>query len=258
LIPGAAAWIESTSGVDITPCHDIEGNWSPGPLCRGFNAQDPGYGGDTWANWCSNVATIGWADTCGKSLPELDNEPPTAVITNPTDGTVFDEAPGVFDLQVDAQDDLDYIKVEIEINGTIQPLADETPPYQFSGVNFPAGAWTLRAVATDAANNVVYSAPVGIGVGQEAPQTSGGEDGGLDAGEDGGLDAGEDGGLDAGEDGGLDAGEDGGTGGIGGSGGGGIGDGDDARGCSIAPMSNGPTTMALLLLGGLLLRRRRD
>ena len=93
LIPGAAAWVESNSGIDITPCHDIEGNWAPGPLCKGFNAQDPGYGGDTWANWCSDVATIGWASTCGPSLPELDNEPPTVTITNPANGTVFDEAP---------------------------------------------------------------------------------------------------------------------------------------------------------------------
>lgn len=244
LIPGAAAWIESTSGYDITPCHDIEGNWAPGPLCRGFNAQDPGYGGDTWANWCSNVASIGWASTCGPSLPELDNEPPTVAITNPPNGTVYDEAPAVFDLQVNAQDDLDYIKVEIEVNGAIQPLSDDTPPYQFSGVNFPAGAWTIRAIATDAADNVVYSAPVGFGVGQEAPQTSGDDDGGDDGGGDGGGDDGD---------------NSGGTGGIGGTGGegGGEADGDGGCACDASPSGRGATGFAALLLGGLLLRRRR-
>ncbi len=244
LIPGAAAWVESNSGIDITPCHDIEGNWAPGPLCKGFNAQDPGYGGDTWANWCSDVATIGWASTCGPSLPELDNEPPTVAITNPADGTVFDEAPAVFDLQVNAQDDLDYIRVEIEVNGAVQPLSDDTPPYQFSGVNFPAGAWTIRAIATDAADNVVYSAPVGFGVGQEAPQTSGGDDGGGD-------DAGGD---DAGGD---DGSNDGGTGGIGSTGGDAGADSDEGCGCNTAPGSGGGSGLAALLLGGLFLRRRR-
>lgn len=239
LISGAASWIEATSGYDITPCHDIEGNWAPGPLCRNFNAQDPGYGGDTWANWCSDVASIGWASTCGPSLPELDNADPTVVITNPPNGTVFDGAPAVFDLQIDAQDDLDYIKVEIEINGDLQPLADDTPPYQFSNVNFPEGSWTLRAVATDAADNVVYSQPVGIGVGQDAPQVPDDDDsGGDDSGGDGGD-------------------EDGGTGGIGGSGDASGASSEDGNGCSIASGEGRGVHLAALLLGGLLLRRRR-
>ena len=247
LIPGAASWVEEASGYDITPCHNIDGTWSPGPLCKGFYAQEPGVGGDTWANYCQDVPTIGWAETCGPALPDLDGAPPTVAITSPADGTVFDTGPATFDLEIDAQDDLEYIKVEIEINGAIQALSDDSPPYRFSGVNFPEGAWTIRAVATDAADNVVFSAPVGIGVGQAAPAPSDGGGSGDDGG--GGDDSGGDDSI-----GGDSAGaEDGGTGGGSNDADGG----DDGCGCDTRDDGGAAGPLALLMLAGVGLRRRR-
>jgi MYXO-CTERM domain-containing protein len=35
LIHRAIPWIEEHSGVDVTPCYDVEGNWEPGPDCGG-------------------------------------------------------------------------------------------------------------------------------------------------------------------------------------------------------------------------------
>ena len=249
LIPGAASWVESESGYDITPCHTIDGTWSPGPLCREAYAQEPGVGGDSWSNYCRDVPKTGWIDTCGPGLPDLDNAAPTVSITSPADGTVFEEVPAVFDIEIAAQDDLEYINVGIEINGEVQPLTDDSPPYRFSGVTFPQGQWTLRAVATDAADNTVFSAAVGVGVGQAAPEPEPEPEPG-----DSGGDAGDDSGGDAG----IDAGGDSGIGETGGESFGGDGASGDEEGCSCdAGGRGGATPMALLLLAGLGLRRRR-
>lgn len=69
-----AGWIEGTSGVDITPCHDSNGDWNPGPDCRDFALQ-PWLGDGTWNAGCPNGGTTGWVSTCGP--PFMDEpEPP--------------------------------------------------------------------------------------------------------------------------------------------------------------------------------------
>jgi hypothetical protein len=61
----------------------------------------------------------------------------------------------------------DTAKVELSINGEVQPVVDETPPYGFEGVQFPRGTWEVVAVATSIWENVGESVPVVLDVGVE-------------------------------------------------------------------------------------------
>lgn len=215
---GAVAWVEQESGIDITPCHNVDGTWTPTPDCAGFFAGEPtGHG--TWSSWCDATPVGGSSETCGPPFDaDPDNDPPTITITSPNDGQTYDTAPTTIDITMDANDGGGWgvVTVEIEINGDVQPIIDEVEPWQFSGVTFPEGQYTLVAIATDHAGNEGRSAAIGIGVGEEAPDPpppptdtdTGGDGGGT--GDDGGTG---DGGV-PGDDGGTDDGgtdDDGGT-----------------------------------------------
>jgi hypothetical protein len=65
LMHPAVPWIEATSGIDITPCHDADGTWAPGPQCTGFLGGAPGASGGTWADGCADLLPSGDAQTCG-------------------------------------------------------------------------------------------------------------------------------------------------------------------------------------------------
>jgi hypothetical protein len=60
----AVPWIEEQSGIDISPCHDADGKWHPGPDCHGFS-QDPLATGRSWANGCAEPTLSPPAATCG-------------------------------------------------------------------------------------------------------------------------------------------------------------------------------------------------
>lgn len=70
-----AAWIEGSSGTDVTPCHDPNGQWNPGPRCTDF-ALEPWLGEGSWSEGCPNGGTTGWVSTCGPAYPD-ESEPPT-------------------------------------------------------------------------------------------------------------------------------------------------------------------------------------
>jgi hypothetical protein len=57
-------WIEKTSGIDITPCHDADGTWHPGPGCGGFPL-DMAATGRSWDKGCAEPALSPPAATCG-------------------------------------------------------------------------------------------------------------------------------------------------------------------------------------------------
>lgn len=67
LIHVYAPWIENTSGIDITPCHDADGTWNPSEACAAF-PMAPGAGGGTWAAGCSGGEQSGIGQTCGPGL----------------------------------------------------------------------------------------------------------------------------------------------------------------------------------------------
>ena len=66
-------WFEQDSGLDLTPCHDAEGNWSPGPDCGGF-PQNAGAGGGSWPS-CNPGPVSGASATCGAPYAEPAPEP---------------------------------------------------------------------------------------------------------------------------------------------------------------------------------------
>jgi MYXO-CTERM domain-containing protein len=63
LVHPYAGWIESTAGVDVTPCHDADGTWNPSDACQAF-PMSPGTGGATWVDGCEGERS-GIAETCG-------------------------------------------------------------------------------------------------------------------------------------------------------------------------------------------------
>lgn len=62
-------WIEDTSGIDITPCHDADGTWNPGDGCTDFPL-DPGPGAADWPSGCAGGRLSGPSASCGDPFVE--------------------------------------------------------------------------------------------------------------------------------------------------------------------------------------------
>jgi len=95
--------------------------------------------------------------------PASSNVPPTVALTSPTTGAVF-VATSTVNLTADAND-LDGAVFKVEFFADATKLGEDTSsPFSFAWTNVPAGAHTLRAVATDDSGIVRTSAPVNITV----------------------------------------------------------------------------------------------
>lgn len=256
--PGAAKWIEENSGVDVTPCHDVNtGNWQPGPECGDFYTGGS-MGTGTWSNWCGGTPSLEWSATCGPSFGnEMENNPPTVTITAPAEDLCVTPDSNPYDIMMEANDDSGYVtQIQLQINGDLQDIIDMQAPWQFSNVQFPVGTWEVVAVAEDFWGNVGESAPVTVQMVEDLSEcTSGDDDGGED--EEGGGESDE--GGDEGEDTGVGEEDDGAEDGTGE--GGMLGDeGEVDSGCSCSasndasPMGTGLGLGLLALLG--LVRRR--
>lgn len=75
-------WLEGFAGLDLSPCFDVGGAWSPTAACGGFPADllDPQ---STWGSGCATKELGGWSATCGQPFghgpfpgPEPEPEPP--------------------------------------------------------------------------------------------------------------------------------------------------------------------------------------
>lgn len=64
LIHRYVPWFESETGIDITPCHDADGQWNPSPECQRFYAGDEEGQGD-WSNICRGTLVSDHSQTCG-------------------------------------------------------------------------------------------------------------------------------------------------------------------------------------------------
>ena len=181
------AWVEQQSGIDVTPCFDAQGNWTPNPSCGGFPL-DPGSGaGTTWQQGCGGGGVSGFSATCGQPFSsEADDEPPTVTITAPTDGSTYMTGGGdvvQVAINVDANDNVGLQVVSLVINGDPVPNSDDmVAPFTWN-LDFPQGSWTIEAVARDYSQNQATSDPVTVGVDQEPeppppdPDTGGDGDG---------------------------------------------------------------------------------
>jgi MYXO-CTERM domain-containing protein len=197
-----------------------------------------------------------------------DNEPPTAAITYPNDGDVFE--PGAeFEITVQVDDDVQVAEVTLFVDGAAQGSDASSPFGPWPVSNIPEGSYEFYIEAADVAGNVTMSNVVSIDVTPDGlpPPPSGDESGGTGGG-------GSDGGGDSpGEGGSLDTGGEGGEGDGGGDGDGGAGALPPGYGTSFGPDnsasgcectsgagSRGGLGMGVLLLGLLGLRtqgRRR-
>lgn len=228
-------WLEQESGLDLTPCHDADGTWNPGPGCRQFPV-DPGVGGGDWYGGCEPGPLGGWSSTCGDGFDAVpDPGPPAVRVTTPMDGAVFEPDPGedTASIPIVAEADdgagwgIDHVRLLID--GTEVPHgSDDDAPYEFDAVAFPRGTWTITVIARDWAGNEAQSDSVVIGVG-ETPEP--GDGGTGDGGTDGAGTSDGSGGTNDGDD-GDDAGDDGGSAG-------GAGDDDDAGGCGCTTAPRG-------------------
>jgi hypothetical protein len=57
-------WIQTDSGLNITPCHDAGGAWVGGPACTKFPTDPGGMSNGTWATGCNGGALADPAPTC--------------------------------------------------------------------------------------------------------------------------------------------------------------------------------------------------
>ncbi len=204
----AIPWIEEHSGIDVTPCHDSQGNWAPTPEC-GAMPLDPGSGMGNWNTGCSDGPVNGFGGLCGDPFGSGDDvDPPSVSITAPSNGTVFDIPPGetqaevTIDVAADDGDGFGVASVRLLINGSEFPgNLDATEPYTWTLV-FNQGAYTIEAVAEDWTGNQASADPVGIGVGEDPPDVPDSDTGDGDSGTaDTGVDSGDEVG-DTGDDGG--------------------------------------------------------
>jgi hypothetical protein len=161
-------WIEEDSGLDVTPCHDVDGTWNPTGACQRFET-DPMDGG-SWQEWCAGELSAS-SETCGPAFDaEPDDTPPTVSISMPDDETIFEGGPVNVSIELDAGDgDGHGVRVvRVSINGMVQDFELREPPYAFSG-NFPQGGYLLVGVAEDWAGNVGESEIVRFAVDAELP-----------------------------------------------------------------------------------------
>jgi MYXO-CTERM domain-containing protein len=250
LAVNAVEWIEQDSDIDVTVCHDINGNWDPGPLCGNFFNGHPGLSYGSWYTWCEDATALPWSSTCGPDFytENYEQNPPQLEITVPMNGQSFAEDSLVLDVTVLAQDDSGLpVDVQIEINGMLQALVVDQSPALF-GATFPAGEYTIIAHGTDIWGNATQSQPVSFTVGGS------GGDGDGDTGGDGDGDGDGDSGGQEETDGGGESpsteGETGGDAGLDST------SGSDG-GCSTGPAGRGSAWLGLSLLGLAWVRRRR-
>jgi MYXO-CTERM domain-containing protein len=178
LMQGAIPWVEGQlNGLDLTPCHDSDGTWNPGPDCKGFYAGEPNVGAGNWGNFCQGTPFNNASATCGDGyMPDAD--PPTVTITAPTDGQRIEVTDAV-DIAITAVDGWGSVReVRLEIDGVDIGIPDYTEPFGYAGATFPAeGVYELVAKAEDWNGQIGESAPVYLGVGMDVPAGTGGEEG---------------------------------------------------------------------------------
>jgi MYXO-CTERM domain-containing protein len=263
LMHNAIPWIESDSGVDITPCHNSDGDWEPTPEC-GAIPYEPANGVGSWNNGCSGGPVSGFSSLCGDAFGSgEDPNPPTVDITSPASGTAFmipdgdTQADVSIDVSADDGDGFGVASVRLRINNQDFPgNTDSSEPYAWNLV-FGPGGYVIEAVATDYVGNESSADVITIGVDQAAPPLPSG-DGDGDTG-DGDTGDGDPGDGDSGGDGDGDGELGGETGSPGFTGGDGT---SGTNGCACATQdgerSAGWGILALLGICGVRRRRRES
>lgn len=156
-------WVEEQAGIDITPCHSVDGTWQPTPECGGYATEPTGAG--SWADQCGgNDPRSLPSSTCGAAFVPEENDPEVRILS-PSDGTVIDQFPAEVTVQVEAMDDTAVRAVRLAVDGEV--LQEKlTEPWVFTGT-FPKGTYDLVAVAQDVSGNDAESDTTTLYVGEE-------------------------------------------------------------------------------------------
>lgn len=77
------AWLQSVTGVDLSPCRDADGAWAPGAQCRA--ATDPQAIADAWDAWCEGPAEVP-DGACEAAAGSTGDEPPPDAATTAVRG----------------------------------------------------------------------------------------------------------------------------------------------------------------------------
>jgi hypothetical protein len=159
------AWVEETSGVDITPCHDADGSWNPSADCTGFAMAPNDGSGLSWNTGCGPGPESGASSVCGPPYGDpQDTTAPTIEIVTPSSGAV----PGPefsTPIEISADDDWGILDVGVAIDGEQQAVLT-APPYELENVLFREGTWEIDATARDWSGNVTDAATVVLVVGE--------------------------------------------------------------------------------------------
>ena len=183
-------WIEEASGIDVTPCHDVDGTWNPGPDCKDFPlAIDAGAG--SWDDACDPGPLSGYSSSCGPSYAEEhDDVAPRVTFVSPTNDERIpgEPASGKADVRIelDVQDESAIVSVELSVDGSVLGTPDVAEPWVFE-LRLGEGEHEFSAVAVDEAGNEGQGGPIAIViVGDEPPagESSGGGEGESGAPED--------------------------------------------------------------------------
>lgn len=171
----AAKWVENDSGIDVTVCHDNDGTWNPTYLCGGFFNGEPALSYGSWYTWCEDATASGWSSTCGVDYgTNAESNAPELEIVVPMQGESFVGSPTVLDIEIAVADESGFWDVQIEIEGMLQSkVISNADPTIFTGVQFPAGEYTLVAHGVDFWGNEAVSAPVTFSVVDDQPSDSG-------------------------------------------------------------------------------------
>ena len=188
LVAAAVAWVEFDSGIDITPCHRVDGSWAPGPACAGvfagaLDGTSPSSSGE-WGDWCAGTEASGAIESCGGVWDSFDPaRPPSVEILAPAEMAELPAELGV-EILVDARRDPEgYAVAEVclEVDGELV-ASDASEPYYRVLEGYAEGEHTLRATAEDWAGNTV-TAERSFVIGDAGE--GGGTDTGVGADEDG-------------------------------------------------------------------------
>ena len=164
----AAPWVESETGIDITPCHDRDGTWAPTPWCDRFSMTP--MTGTTWSQGCAGDGHYSTpSSTCGSSWDTVaDDVPPVISVAAPENNQVYDDEVSLA-IEVEAFDEGHGVKrVWLEVNGH-EVAEDAYEPWDFGSAVFPEGQYLLRVWAEDWAGNATPSEYVAFGVGAQPP-----------------------------------------------------------------------------------------
>jgi MYXO-CTERM domain-containing protein len=163
-------WFETESGIDLTPCHDIDGTWAPSPDCMQF-PRNPANAGGSWDMGCDEGAVGGASAVCGEPFDASDDvDAPVIAIVTPRDGDRIDSVlgePGArITIEIDADDGGGYGIDTVELLIDDQSLEGgvlTAAPYHYP-VTLPPGTYKLDARAIDFSGNVGVAQTVYIGV----------------------------------------------------------------------------------------------